>query len=74
MCIRGGRPSKDFTVEDHIIIFGGPGNSLDRNLNYEIEDDLNNIAKISRHTNVGFFSPFEHYDWPWMTRCVLNVN
>jgi hypothetical protein len=34
--------SKDFT-KDHVIIVGGPGNSLDRDLNYKIENYINNL-------------------------------
>jgi hypothetical protein len=43
--------SKDLT-KDNVIIVGGPGNSLERDLNYQIEKDLDNTAKNSSHTNV----------------------
>jgi hypothetical protein len=32
--------SKDMTKDDHVIIVGGPGNSLDLERNYQIEKDL----------------------------------
>jgi hypothetical protein len=44
--------SKDFIKDDHAIIVGGPGNSLDRDSNYNTENDVDNIAKSSTHTNV----------------------
>jgi hypothetical protein len=46
--------SKDLTKDDHVIIVGGPGNSLGRDLNYKTENDMDNIANNSIHTNVGF--------------------
>jgi hypothetical protein len=36
-----GKLGKDLTKQDHIIIVGGPGNSLDRNNHYSNEADLN---------------------------------
>jgi hypothetical protein len=46
--------SSDLTKEDHEIIVGGPDISLERDFSYQIEEDLDNIAKNSRHSNVGF--------------------
>jgi hypothetical protein len=66
--------SKDFTKEDHVIIVGGPGNSLDRDLNYKIENDINSIAKNSTHTNVGFVGLLERHDRPHMNKWVRSVN
>jgi hypothetical protein len=43
---------KDLTKEDHIVIVGWPGNSLERNYHYSIEKDLNFIARRTDHTNV----------------------
>jgi hypothetical protein len=40
-----GKLGKDLTKQDNISIVRGPGNSLDRNHHYSIEDDLNYIAK-----------------------------
>jgi hypothetical protein len=41
-----GKFCKGLTKQDHhIIIVGGPGNSLDRNYHYSIENDLNLIAE-----------------------------
>jgi hypothetical protein len=42
---------KDCTTKDHIVIVGGPGNSLDRNYNYLIEKDINFIAEKTTNTN-----------------------
>jgi hypothetical protein len=32
-----GKLGKNFTKQDHIVIVGGPGNSLDRIYNYSVE-------------------------------------
>jgi hypothetical protein len=53
---------------------GGPGNSLDGDLNYKIEHDEDNIAKKSIHTSVGFVGLLEHHDWPRMSKWVRNAN
>jgi hypothetical protein len=43
---------------------GGPGNSLDRNHHYSIEDDLNFIAERTPNTNVEFVNLFQmHKLW-----------
>jgi hypothetical protein len=36
---------KGLAKQDHIIIVGGPGNSLQRNYHYSIENDLNFIEE-----------------------------
>jgi hypothetical protein len=46
---------------------GGPGNSLDRNFHYSIENDLNFIADGTLNTNVGVVSLFERHDKPWLS-------
>ncbi|XP_069679979.1 uncharacterized protein [Periplaneta americana] len=66
--------AKDLDKEDHVIIVGGAGNSLDRNLNYSIDGDIHNIAQKSGHTNVGFVNLFQRHDKPWMNRRVESVN
>lgn len=66
--------AKDLNKEDHVVIVGGPGNSLDRNLNYTIEMDMDHIAKASSHTNVSFVNLFWRYDKPWINRRVRAVN
>jgi hypothetical protein len=38
-----GKLDNDLTKQDHIIIMGGPGNSLDRNYHYSIVKDINSI-------------------------------
>ena len=40
---------KDLTKKDHIVIVGGPGNSLERNYHYSVEEDLNFIARRTSH-------------------------
>jgi len=41
---------------DHLITVGGPGNSLDSDLNYRIEIDIGSISKNSIHTNIGLLA------------------
>jgi hypothetical protein len=45
---------KILNKEDQVVIVGGPGNSLDRNLNYQIEKDISDIAQRTSLTNVNF--------------------
>jgi hypothetical protein len=66
--------SKDLTKDDHVIIVGGPGNSLDRDLNYKTENDMDNIAKNSIHTNAGFVGLLDHHDRPHMSKWVRSAN
>jgi hypothetical protein len=66
--------SKDLTKEDHVIIVEGPDNSLERDLNYQTEKDLDNTAKNSRHTNVEFVRLLGQHDQPHMNRWVRSVN
>jgi hypothetical protein len=44
----------DLTTQDHIMLVGGPGNSLDRNYHYTIKMDISFIADSSNNTNVRF--------------------
>jgi hypothetical protein len=67
-------PSKDLTKDDHVTVVRGPGNSLDRDLNYNIENDMDNIAKNSIHTNVGFVGLLGHHDRPHMSKWVRSAN
>jgi hypothetical protein len=55
-----GTLGKGLTEQDHIILVGGPGNSLDRNFHYSIENDPNFIADRTLNTNVG-------HDKPWLS-------
>ena len=64
---------KDLTKKDHIVIVGGPGNSLDRNFKYSIERDLNIIARRTNHT-AGFVNLLRRHDRPWMNKRVKSVN
>jgi len=65
---------KDLTKKDHIVIVGGPGNSLERNYHYSIEKDLNFIARRTDHTNITFVNLLRRYNKPWMNRKVRSVN
>jgi hypothetical protein len=53
---------------------GGPGNSLERNYHYSIENDLNFIAKRTSNIDVRFVNLFERHDKPWMNGRVRNMN
>jgi len=59
--------------EDHIVIVGGSGNSLERNYHYSIEKDLSFIARTD-HTNVIFMNLLRRHDEPWMNSKVRSVN
>jgi len=39
-----GRLGNDLTKQDHIMVVGGPGNSLDRNYHYSVKMDISFIA------------------------------
>jgi hypothetical protein len=69
-----GKLGKCLTEQDIIIIVGGPGNSLDRNCHYSIENDLNNIAERTSNKGVGFVNFFEGHDKPWMNGPVGSIN
>jgi hypothetical protein len=69
-----GNLGKCLTKEDHIVIMGGPGNSLDNNYHYSVEEDLNFIAKRTSHTNVGLVNLFRRHNKPWMNSKVRSVN
>jgi hypothetical protein len=61
-----GKLGKNSTKQDHIVIVGGPGNSLDRNYNYSVQKDINFIVERTASTNVGFVNLFQRHDKPWM--------
>jgi hypothetical protein len=42
----------DLTKQDHTVIVGGPGNSLDRNYHNLIDKDLRFIAERMKNTNL----------------------
>lgn len=69
-----GKLCKGFSKEDQVVIVGGPGNSLERNLNYQIERDLSDIAQKTSHTNVRFVGLLWRHDKPWINRCVREIN
>jgi hypothetical protein len=62
------------TKDDHVIIVGGQGNSLDLDRNCQIEKDLSSIANDSINTNVGFVGLLQRHDKPHMSRWVRSVN
>jgi len=64
---------KDLTKKAHIVIVGGPENSLERNYHYSIEKDLNFIAGRTDHT-VRFVNLLSRHDEPWINRKVGSVN
>jgi hypothetical protein len=66
--------SKDFSKDDAVIIVGGPGNSLGRDPNYNTENDVDNIAKSSTHTSVGFVGLLELHDRPYMSKWVMSAD
>ena len=61
-------------LKDHIVIVGGPENSLERNYHYSIEKDLNFIARRADHTNVRFVNLLRRHNEPWINRKVRSVN
>jgi hypothetical protein len=69
-----GKFGKNLTKRDHVVIVGGPGNSLDRNYHYSIEKDIYFIAERTSSTNVGFVGLFRRHDKPWMDRKVRSMN
>jgi hypothetical protein len=69
-----GNLGKDLTRQDNIVIMGGPGNSLDSNYHYSIEEDLNFIAESTSHTNVRLVNHLRRHDKPWMNKKVRSVN
>jgi hypothetical protein len=68
-----GKLLKDLTKQDHIVVVGGPGNSLDRNYNYSIED-IHYIAERTTNTNVEIVNLFQRHDRPWMNGRVRSMN
>ena len=66
--------TKGFSKEDHVVVIGGSGNSLDRDPNYTIGQDLENISKASKHTNVNFIELFLRYDKPSLQSKIRAVN
>lgn len=65
---------KDFSKQDHVVIVGGVGNSIDRDQGYSIECDLVKIASATTHTNVGLVPAFVRHDQPQLNRSVRRVN
>jgi hypothetical protein len=61
-------------TKDLIIILGEPGNILDKNCHYSIENDLNFIAEMKSNTSVGSVNLFEGSDKLWMGGRVLSMN
>jgi hypothetical protein len=47
MSLETGNLCKGLTKEDQVVIVGGPGNGLDKVLNYQIEKDTSDIAQKS---------------------------
>jgi hypothetical protein len=68
-----GNLCKDLTKEDQVVIVGVPGNSLDRNLNYQIEKDTSDIAQKTSSTDVKFVGALEAdtFQLSWVFRIVF---
>jgi hypothetical protein len=49
-----GNLCKGLNKDDQVVIVGGPENSLDRNLSYQIEKYISDIAQKTSSTNVKF--------------------
>jgi hypothetical protein len=69
-----GNLCKGLTKEDQVVIVGGPGNSLDRNLNYQTENDISDTAQKTSNTKVKFVGFLWQHDKPWINRWVREVN
>jgi hypothetical protein len=69
-----GKLGKNLTKQDHIVIVGGPGKSLDRNYNYSIEKGINYIAERTNNTNVGSVNLFQRHNKPCMNGRVRSMN
>jgi hypothetical protein len=69
-----GKLGTGLTKQDHIVIVGGPGNSLDRNHCYSVEKDVNFIAERTANTNVGLVTLFRRHNKPWMNERVRREN
>jgi hypothetical protein len=63
----------DLIMRYHIIIVGGPRNSLDRNYHYSIQRTSTSMQR-SNNTNVRFVHLFWRHDKYWINRKVWNVN
>jgi hypothetical protein len=69
-----GNLCKGLTKEDQVVIVEGPGNSLDRNHNYQIEKNISDIAQETSSTNVKFVGLLWRHDKPWINMWVREVN
>jgi hypothetical protein len=69
-----GKVGKGLTKQDHIVIVGGPGNSLDRNHYYSVEKDVNFTVERTANTNVGLVKLFKRHNKLLMNRRVRRVN
>lgn len=63
-----------FTKQNHVMVVGGAGSSIDRDQGYNIECDLVKIACATNHTNVGFVPAFMWYDQLQLNSSVRRVN
>jgi len=69
-----GNLGNKLTKQDHIIIVGGPENSLGRSYHHSIEKHTNFIAERANNTNVGFVNLFCRHDNLCINRKVRIVN
>jgi hypothetical protein len=68
------RISKNLNKQDHIVIMGEAGNSMDINQYYSVDKDLNFIAERTSNTNVEFVNLLRRYDKLWMNGRIRSVN
>jgi len=66
--------SKGLTKQNHIVIVGGAGNSLDMNQYYSVDKGVNFNAERTSNTNVGFVNLLRRYHKLWMNRRIRSVN
>jgi hypothetical protein len=69
-----GKLGKGLNKQDHINIVGGPGNCLEKNCYYSIENDLNFIAERTSNTSTGSVNLFERHDKLWINGRVRSMN
>jgi hypothetical protein len=69
-----GKIRKRLTKQDHIIIVGGPGNSLGTNYHHSMLNDLNFIAERTSNNSVGFVNLLESNDNIWLGGRVRSMN
>jgi hypothetical protein len=65
---------KGLTKQDHIVIVGGPGKSLDRKYYYSVKKYIRFVAERKTNTNVEPINLFKWLEKQWMNTEVRRVN